>query len=136
MGYLIDTNVVSELRRPRPHPGVAGWFAAAPSDELHLSVPTVGEIRQGVERLRPRDATRADDIERWLGDLHRQFADRVIAIDRAIAEKWGTFTAQRPLPVVDGLLAATAAIRGWTLVTRNTIDVDGLGIDLLNPFEG
>jgi predicted nucleic acid-binding protein len=104
------------------------------NDDLYLSVLVFGEIRSGVERIRPRDPHQARAIELWLAQVGAAFGDRVLPIDRAIADEWGRLYAMRPIPVVDGLLAATARIHQMTLVTRNDSDVAGLGAAVLNPF--
>ena len=96
----------------------------------------LGEIRKGVELARPRDAGRALALERWLGDVEAAFDGRVLGIDNAVSDQWGRMSAIRPLPVIDGLLAATALTHGLTLVTRNDRDVAGLGAMVLNPFKG
>lgn len=133
--YLLDTNVVSEVRKGgRGDARVAAWYAAARNDGLFISVLVVGEIRNGVERVRPRDPRQADALERWLEELMHSFADRILPIDSRIADVWGRINAVRQIPVVDGLLAATARTHDMTLVTRNTSDVDGLGARVLNPF--
>jgi predicted nucleic acid-binding protein len=104
------------------------------SDELFLSVLVVGEIRQGIERLRRRDRKQASVFEQWLATLRRDHGDRVLPITVAVAEEWGRLNVPDPLPVVDGLLAATAKVHGMTLVTRNTAQVERTGISVLNPF--
>lgn len=134
MSYLLDTNVLSELRKPAPAASVEAWFRAVPSAKLYLSVLVIGEIRQGVERLARRDADRAAPLDRWLGDLVHRFDDRIVPITAEVAEVWGRLCVPDPLPTVDGLLAATALVRGWTLVTRNTADVHRTGVRLLDPF--
>jgi predicted nucleic acid-binding protein len=134
VSYLLDTNVISELRRKRPHPGVAQWFGSVDGDELYLSVLVLGEIVQGVERLRRKDPVRAGGFDAWLDALRVQFSDRLVPVDAAVAEEWGRLNAGDPLPAVDGLLAATARVRGWTLVTRNGADVQRTGVRLLDPF--
>jgi toxin FitB len=96
---------------------------------------TIGEIRLGIERLRRKDAAQADLLEQWLRGLHAGYGDHIIDVDAAAAEEWGRLSVPDPLPVIDGLLAASAKIRGWTLVTRNTADVARSGVALLNPFE-
>jgi predicted nucleic acid-binding protein len=137
LSYLVDTNVISELRkRERADPTVQAWFASVADEEIFLSVLTVGEIRQGVERIRRRDPKAATALDRWLDrvvDMHR---DRLVSVDRLVAEEWGRMNVPDPLPVVDGLLAATAKITGLTLATRNVADVERTGVDLVNPFEG
>ena len=134
MSYLLDTNVVSEVRRRRPDPGVMAWFDSVHADELYLSVMVVGEIRQGIERLAGRDPARADGFEKWLIDLQELYGNRVVPVTAAIAEVWGRLNAGDPL-VADGLMAATALVHGWTFVTRNTADVIRTGVRLINPFE-
>ena len=134
MAYLLDTNVISEIRRPRPNPGVVGWLATVDDDDLYISALVVGEIVQGIERLRRRDPGRADGYTVWLGQLRTSYADRIVPVDLEVAAEWGRLNGVTRLPVVDGLLAATARVRGWTLVTRNTRDVARSGAHLLDPF--
>jgi predicted nucleic acid-binding protein len=135
LSYLLDTNVVSELRKGRHcNPGVASWFAEVSSAEIYLSVLTVGEIRKGIENIRRRDESTADVLEAWLGELVATHSDRILPIDEAIAEQWGRFNVPDPLPVLDSLLAATASVHGLTLITRNVKDVKRTGVDCLNPF--
>lgn len=136
MSYLLDTNVVSELRKgSRADRGVLDWLAPIPDSELFLSVLVVGELRQGVERLRRRDAVAAENIDRWLGTLVGNHADRILQVDFRIAQLWGRLNVPDPLPAVDGLLAATAVVHDLTLVTRNVRDVERTGARLLNPFD-
>jgi predicted nucleic acid-binding protein len=132
--YLPDTNVLSELRRPAPSPSVVKWFDATRSTDLYLSVMVVGEIRQGVERLRPRDAVRSERHEAWLIQLQASFADRILTITIPIAEAWGRLRAPGPLPVVDSLLAATALVHGLTVVTRDTSPFERVGVPHLDPW--
>lgn len=134
MSFLVDTDVVSEVRKRSPAQTVAEWYAATPADELYLSVLVIGEIRHGIERLRARDATAAGVYDRWLDRLRADFADRVLPVDLAVAEEWGTLNASRPLPVVDGLLAATAPAHGLTLVTRDVSQLAGAGVQVLDPW--
>jgi toxin FitB len=135
MSYLLDTSVVSELRKREPDTRVLAWYAAVPPADLYLSVLTIGEIRLGVERLRRRDPPQAARLERWLTGLNLSYRDRIVAVDASIAEEWGRINVPDPLPVVDGLLAASAIAHDWTLVTRNVRDVQRCGVRLLNPFE-
>ena len=135
MSYLLDTNALSELRKRRPDPRVMGWFDTAPKAELYLSCLTVGEIRRGIERLRRKDEVQARAIERWLAGLRRFYQDRIVPIDIEIAERWGRLSAAATLPAVDGLLAATALARDWTIVTRNVADFAPSGARVLNPWE-
>lgn len=134
MSYLLDTNVVSELRRRRPDSGVLTWFGSARAEDLRLSVLVIGEIRQGVELLAHRDADQAAAYEKWLVNLHDVYGDRIVPVTADVADVWGRLNVPDRLPVVDGLLAATAMVHGWTLVTRNTADVARTGVRLLNPF--
>ena len=137
MSYLVDTNVVSELRKgQRCDPGVASWFAETSSGEIFLSALTVGEIRKGIENIRRRDEPTASALETWLGELLATHSDRILAVDAVVAEQWGRFNVPDPLPVLDSLLAATASVHGLTLVTRNVKDVERPGVECLNPFRG
>jgi predicted nucleic acid-binding protein len=134
MSFLLDTNVVSEIRKPGPDPGVAEWFASTPADRLFLSVLVVGEIRQGIERLARRDPAQAEIFEHWLSELIGRYGNRLVPITERIAQAWGRLNVPDPVPVVDGLMAATALVHDWTLVTRNVNDVSSTGVRLLNPF--
>ena len=133
---LLDTNVVSEIRKQTPDAGVASWFASVPADRLFLSVLAVGEIRHGIERLARRDPAQAEIFERWLSQLVGGYGDRLIPITERIAQAWGRLNYPDPVPVVDGLMAATALVHDWTLVTGNVGDVRSTGVRLLNPFSG
>jgi predicted nucleic acid-binding protein len=135
VSYLLDTNVISEVRRSSPNPGVKSWFKQASSEDLFLSVLVVGEIRQGVERVRTRDPEQADVFERWLKVLHRDFQDRLLPVSASVAEAWGRLNALSPLPVIDSLLAATALVHGLTFVTRDTSTLEETGVALLDPWE-
>ena len=135
MSYLIDTNIISEVRKgARCNAHVAAWYASVSDEELFLSTLVLGEIRKGVELARPRDANRAAALERWLREVEAAFDGRVLGIDNTVSDNWGRMSAIRPVPVIDGLLAATALTNGLTLVTRNDRDVAGLGATVLNPF--
>jgi toxin FitB len=136
MSFLLDTNVVSEIRKQAPDPGVASWFNSVTADRLFLSVLVVGEIRQGVERLARRDPIQAEIFERWLSQLIDGYGDRLVPITDRIAQAWGRLNVPDPVPVVDGLMAATALVHDWTLVTRNVGDVRSTGVRVLNPFSG
>lgn len=132
--YLLDTNVVSELRRARPDPAVVRWFDDARSGELFLSVLTVGEIRLGVLRLRERDPRQAEAIGAWLDGLEAGYAGRILPVDAAVARRSAELTTARPLPVVDALIAATAVEHGAVLVTRSTADLAGVDVPMIDPF--
>ncbi len=135
-GYLLDTNIISELRRKqRADVGVLEWFKSEPDADLYLSVMTLGEIRKGIEQLRRRDVTQAQNLARWATQVERQFSDKILPVTLGIADRWGRFLAIRPLPQVDALIAATAHEHDLTVVTRNASDFDGLGIRVLNPFQ-
>ena len=137
MSYLLDTNVISELRKgERANPNVTAWFADIADEEIFLSVLTIGEIRRGIESVRRRDPDSAAALDRWLALLNEAHGDCVVPIDRKITEEWGRMNVPDPLPVVDGLLAATARVLGLTLVTRNVADVKGTGVELFDPFAG
>ncbi len=135
MGYLIDTNILSELRKQsKANAGVREWYSEVQGEQLFLSVLTLGEIRQGIERLRRRDPQSAISLTFWLLEIEAQFSPFVLPITQAIADRWGFLNAPDKLPVIDGLLAATALVHDLTLVTRNTADVQRSGAKLLNPF--
>jgi len=134
MSLLIDTNVISEVRKgDRCQPLVARWYASVDSADLFLSVLVLGEIRRGAEAVRPRDPSKALVLDAWLSRLATAFGDR-LPVDAAVADTWGRLSATRSVSVIDGLLAATAIAYDFTLVTRNESDVAGLGARVLNPF--
>lgn len=135
MKYLLDTNVISELRKGvRCHPAVRAFFDRAPADSLFLSALTLGELRKGIEQIRHRDHGQAERLDAWLGDLQKLYANRVIPVDSAVAGRWGQLNAMRTFPVIDGLLAATALVHDLTLVTRNARDIADSGALWLDPF--
>ena len=135
MSCLLDTSVLSELRKgDRADSGVRGWFAAAADADLFTSVLVVGEIRRSIESIRRRDPRSAMALDQWLARLNETFADRVLPVDLAIADRWGALNVPDPLPTVDGLLAATALVHHLTLVTRNVRDFERTGAIVLNPF--
>lgn len=137
MSFLIDTNIISEVRKgARCDAKVAAWYASINDVDLYLSVLVLGEIRKGIELARPRDPAKADALEAWLVAVQAAFGERILPIDRAVSDQWGRMSALRPLSTVDGLLAATAKVHRMVLVTRNEADVVGLGAEVLNPFNG
>jgi toxin FitB len=132
--WLLDTNIVSELRKgERADTRLRAWFAAADEDTLFTSVLVVGALRRGIESLRRRDVPSALALEYWLVALTDGFADRILPVDQAVAEEWGRLNVPDAVPTVDGLLAATARVHGLTLVTRNTRAVARAGVLLLDP---
>jgi predicted nucleic acid-binding protein len=135
VSFLIDTNVVSELRKARPDANVRAWLESVNDADLYLSVLVLGELRQGVELLRRRDAPQADALETWLVTLERAYRDRVIPVTAPIADVWGRLNVPDRMPAIDGLLAATAKLYDLILVTRHTHHVSRAGIPVLNPFE-
>jgi predicted nucleic acid-binding protein len=133
--YLLDTNVLSEVRRLRGDAGVKRWISSVGTEDLYLSVLTLGEVRRGIGLLSRRDPVQADVYEAWLVTVLRDYADRVLPVDAAAAEEWGRMNVPNPVSVVDGLMAATAKVRNMTFVTRNTADVARTGARLLNPLD-
>ena len=134
MSWLVDTNVLSELRKgDRANAGIRAWFADAREDELFTSVLVLGEIRRGIESIRRRDLPSAIALEQWLTRLATDFADRVLSVDARVADRWGSLNVPDPIPTVDGLLASTALVHDLVLVTRNLRDVDRTGARLCDP---
>ncbi|MBS1856949.1 MAG: type II toxin-antitoxin system VapC family toxin [Acidobacteria bacterium] len=138
-GFLLDTNVISELIKPEPDGNVLRWISEADEALLFLSVLTLGEIRNGIEKLNP--GKRRGRLESWLAvDLRLRFQERILTIDEGIAQRWGALSAMtakkgRPVPVIDGLLAATALHHDLMLVTRDDVDVSGTGVPVVNPWQ-
>ncbi|MDP3671749.1 MAG: type II toxin-antitoxin system VapC family toxin [Telluria sp.] len=135
MSYLLDTNVLSELRRKAPNDGVVDWMARRPTSTLYLSVLTLGELRKGVEAV--TEAGRRAALLDWLeADLPAFFTGRILPIDVRVADRWGRMVAAagRPLPAIESLLGATAAHYGLSLVTRNMRDFADSGLDVINPW--
>ncbi len=137
MTFLLDTNVISELRKgPRANASVALWFESVREGEIYLSVLVVGELRRGIERVRARDPRQAGALETWLRQVLRSHGERVLPVDARVAEEWGRLTAIRSGSTIDTLMAATAQVFGLTLITRNVKDVAWTGVSYLNPFDG
>ncbi len=134
-GYLVDTNVLSELRRPAPSASVLGWVAATPAELLFLSVLTMAELSRGAELLRRKDARAAIALDDWIAEVRVDFDERIFSVDRKVAECWARLSPQQPLPVIDMLLAATAIVHDLTVVTRNAEDFERSGVRVLNPFD-
>ncbi len=136
MSLLLDTNVLSELRKgARANAYLRAWFDGVSVDEIFLSVLVVGELRRGVELVRRRDTKQAAALERWLTRVTTDHTERILPVDEPVANLWGRLTAKQPGSVIDTLMAATALVHGLLLVTRNVKDVAWTGVSYLNPFE-
>lgn len=136
MNYLLDTNVISELKRPKPNGQIVDWFATVPNESLYLSVLTLGEIRKGIDKL--PDGQRKQALSDWLeNEIPLWFGSRLLMIDAGVANCWGRLQAQanRPLPAIDSLLAATALQHDLCLVTRNACDFNYLTLTVLNLWQ-
>jgi len=134
VSYLLDTNVVSETRRRQPEPKVMRWLEASGADAHFVSALTVGEITKGIVQRRRRDPAGADQLARWLGGLRQLFVERILVVGDDEATRWGELAGRAELPVIDGLIAATALVHDLTLVTRNTRDFARTGARLLDPW--
>ena len=136
MSYLLDTNVLSELTRPKPNQQVLAWFAKTPDNTLHISVLTLGEIRKGIEKR--NDDTRKEELRVWLEKtLPDWFEDRLLPISSIVADRWGRLLASvnRPFPAIDSLLAATALAYDLRIVTRNRRDFEFDELDVVDPWD-
>jgi predicted nucleic acid-binding protein len=132
--FLLDTNVVSELRRPKPHGAVVAWIAAQQDRDLHISAVTIGELQAGVEIKREQDPEKAKAIEAWLDQVAQSY--NVLAMDAAAFRAWAKLMHRRSNQLLeDAMIAATAEVHGLVVVTRNTRDFQGLGSKTLNPFQ-
>jgi predicted nucleic acid-binding protein len=137
-GFLLDTNIPSELTRPIPEPRVEAWLEAADDERLYLSVVSLGELVKGVSLLTP--GRKRNELERWMETtLHPWFGTRILAFDEAIARRWGILSAQserkgKKLKVADAMIAATALVFDLTVVTRNVKDFAGQGVTVFNPW--
>ncbi len=132
--YLLDTNVVSELRRPRPHGAVVAWLESVADADLHLSAVTIGEIQAGIEITREQDTAKADEIEIWLEQVAQTF--NVLDMDAHAFRAWAKLMHRKPDGLMEGaMIAAIAAVHGLTVVTRNIRDFEKLNVPTLNPFE-
>jgi predicted nucleic acid-binding protein len=131
--YLLDTNVVSELRRPKPHGAVLAWLASIDEQDLYLSSLSLGEIQRGIEMTRQQDVTKAQSLELWLDQLAGAF--EVLALDAVVMREWARIMHRQSNTLSDdAMLAATARVHGLQMVTRNTSDFEALGVDCFNPF--
>ena len=131
--YLIDTDVISALRRPDRNPEIVGWISAQRAADLYLSVVTVGEIERGIARERTRDPGFADRLGEWLDNLLRLYADRILPVDTSVARRWGHLTRQHGHGSADLLIAATALEHGLTVATRNVRHFEPTGVAVLDP---
>ena len=135
MKFLLDTNIISEIRkRNRANPNVARWVARTPVEEIGTSVIVLAEIRRGIELKRRSDPEQARSLDQWYAQMRTKLGERVLPIDEPIGDAWALLSIPNPLPLIDGLLAATAKVHGLTLVTRNVDDIASTGVPLLNPF--
>ena len=137
VAYLLDTNLLSETRKKKTDAGVISFLESADASSLFVSVLTLGELRKGIaaRKLKDPDPNAAKKLAAWVEGLELSFADRILGIDAATARLWGDWSGQRPRPVVDTLLAATAVLHDLTFVTRNLRDVRGIPVKLLNPWQ-
>ena len=134
VNYILDTNILSETRKKQASGKVIAFLTDTNPSTFYISVLSLGELRKGVALKHRTDPTAANLLSAWVDGLEFSFADRILGIDAANARLWGEWSAQRSRPVIDTLLAATAVVHGLTLVTRNTADVSGIDVELLNPF--
>jgi toxin FitB len=132
--YLLDTNVVSELRRPKPHGAVLAWFRSMHDHDLHLSAMSIGEVQAGIERTREQDPTKAGELQAWLDRVAATW--NVLPMDAACFQAWARLMHRRSDTMIeDAMIAATAQVHGLTVVTRNVADFQVFGVPLLNPFD-
>lgn len=135
-GYLLDTNVISELRKgARADPNVTAWLDATDTQELWLSVVVIAELQRGTALVERRDPDQAHQLQTWLEELANDYDDRILPITLEIAVRWGSLGIPDPLPVLDGLIAATALEHDLTVATRNVTDIARSGVLIVNPFE-
>lgn len=136
MGYLFDTNILSELRKGnQANPNLMQWVRRIEKERQTVSVLSLGEIQKGIAVLERKDPTQAKILDHWLSDMEKAYAADILPVCNRVAHEWGRLNAQRTLPVIDGLLAATARVHGLQLVTRNVGDFQNLDLVVINPFE-
>jgi toxin FitB len=136
LNYLLDTNVVSEIRKgAQGHAQVMSWWKSTKAPQVYLSVLSLGEIREGILKIKHKDGNRARRLEIWLAGLRHFFSNRLVPVDESVAMMWADVRRHRSLPLIDSLMAASAISRDMTFVTRNTRDVEHCGVRCLNPFE-
>jgi predicted nucleic acid-binding protein len=135
--FLLDTNVISEIRkRDRAHPNVVRWVARTAAEEIGTSVLVLAEIRRGIELKRRSDPQQAKSLDGWFAQMRMRLGERVLPVDEPVAEAWALLGIPNPSPLIDGLLAATAKVHGLTLVTRNVADMAMAGVLVFDPFSG
>jgi len=135
MQYILDTNVISELTKSQRNQNFRNWIGSLAAIDLYLSVISIGEMRKGIEMLRPRDAERATNLETWLTRLLSIYSGRILPFDQDVADRWGKVMALHPsMPVLDTQIAATALHHGMTVATRNVRDFVNSGVPVYNPF--
>jgi predicted nucleic acid-binding protein len=135
VNVLVDTNVLSELKRGRnAAANVVAWFAALPAHQTYTSVMVLGEIRRGIELIARRDKPQAESLERWYAGMRQRLGSRVIAVDEAVMTVWSKITVPDMLPAYDGLIAATALVHGMTVATRNAVDYRRVGVQIIDPW--
>lgn len=134
MTYLLDTNIVSELTRSTPDPTARARLRELDQDQCYLSVVVLGELRRGVELKRRRDPHQAAVLDSRLAIIEDVYRSRIVPVDHEVADRWGRLMVPDPMPAFDTLLAATALVHDWTVVTRNVKDFQRTGVRLLNPF--
>jgi hypothetical protein len=133
--FLFGTSVISEIRkRDQAHPNVIRWVARTAVEEMGTSVLVLAEIRRGIELKRRSDPRRAKSLDGWFSQMRTRLGDRVLLVDEPVAEAWALLGLPNPLPLIDGLLAATAKVHGLKLVTRNVADIAATGVSLVDPF--
>jgi hypothetical protein len=133
--FLVDTNVISELKRGRnAAPAVTAWFATVPAAQIFTSVVVLGEIRRGIELLARRDKPQAEMLERWYASMREQLGTRVLPVDEPVMVMWSRISVPDPLPSYDGLIAATALVHNVTVATRNTADFRRVGVAAVDPW--
>lgn len=138
MSFLLDTNVISELRKPSPNSGVLRWLDDFPEEQLSICVLTLGEIQSGISKL--SSGPKKADLILWFDRFRESFRNQIFSIDEPVSVKWGELNAMtmkdgRPIPVIDGLIAACALVNSATLVTRNIKDFEITGVEIFNPWE-
>ena len=135
MSILVDTNVVSELKRGRnAAPAVTAWFATMPAEQIFTSVVVLGEVRRGIELIARCDKAQAEMLERWYASMRQQLGTRVLPVDEPVMMMWSRISVPDPLPAYDGLIAATALVNNMTVATRNTADFRRVGVTVVDPW--